>query len=134
MTPPRRFFLLWLLLPVLLVGCTSPTKPAIQRLPQGEEAARREGGKASLLAAAMPKPPQMIGLDKTGVLSLLGAPHLIRRDGPAEVWQYAADACVLDLFLYAESGDYRVDYFELRPPPGETLPADACYAGIQRVK
>ena len=34
----------------------------------------------------------------------LGAPEFVRRDGPAQIWQYRAENCVLDLFLY---GNFR---------------------------
>src|SRR5690606_34799342 len=45
-------------------------------------------------------PAQLMGLDRDGLSNLLGAPDLVRRETPAEVWQYVADDCVFDVVLY----------------------------------
>ena len=57
-------------------------------------------------------PQQLMGLDRAMLSEKLGEPELIRRDGDAEVWQYRADRCVLDLFLYGQ--DKRVEHVDLR--------------------
>ena len=47
-------------------------------------------------------------------MALLGAPSLLRRDPPAELWLYEGNACTAHLFLY-QSGpgdDYRVRHLE----------------------
>ena len=46
--------------------------------------------------------------------ALLGEPKLRLRDGPAQVWQYAGQGCVLHLYLYQEDGSFRVTYGEVR--------------------
>ena len=74
--------------------------------------------------------------------ALLGEPKLRLRDGPAQVWQYAGQGCVLHLYLYQEDGSFRVTYGEVRiddpdgshtaaciepkgsPPGGEATAAD----------
>jgi len=78
---------------------------------------------------ALPGPERLMGLTGDDLKALLGAPRFVRRDRPAEIWQYGTDTCVLDLFLYAgdKGGPHRVSHFEFR---GRTVagvaPAD-CY-------
>ncbi len=56
-----------------------------------------------------------MGYSEAGLEGLFGAPTFLRRDPPAELWQYHTDACVLDLFLYEDvAGSYLVDHIEFR--------------------
>jgi hypothetical protein len=66
------------------------------------------------------------GLDATAAERLLGEPSLIRREAPAEVWQYRTAACVLDLFLYEGAAGPRVVYAEARTLAAEPVPAEPC--------
>ncbi len=59
-------------------------------------------------------PRQLIGLDRSGVAALLGTPALIRREAPAEIWQYVTSECVVDVVLYAAGQRYAVSYLEAR--------------------
>lgn len=59
-------------------------------------------------------PGEVMGLARGEVEALLGEPGLVRRDAPAEVWQYQSGGCVLDVFLYEASADYEVVYLEAR--------------------
>ena len=54
------------------------------------------------------------GVAGRDVVGLLGDPSYRRRETPAEVWQYFGRGCVLDLFLYDETGIQRVSHVELR--------------------
>jgi len=59
-------------------------------------------------------PDRLFGLSSNQVVALLGAPSLLRRDPPAELWLYEGNACTAHLFLY-QSGpgdDYRVRHLE----------------------
>jgi len=112
---PRRMFPLFLGLGMaaLLAGCeTLPQRPA------------------RTAAAVEAQEKGLVGLQKAELQERLGAPQLIRRDGPAEVWQYAADACVLDLFLYEDGQGHRVDYLEMRVQPDAPLPRARCFQRI----
>ena len=62
--------------------------------------------------------------------ALLGPPKLLRRDPPAEVWQYLRDACVLQVFMYVprEGGHHRVRHIELHDRRGVAAPH--CYAAL----
>jgi hypothetical protein len=60
------------------------------------------------------EPRQLIGLKRDGLARLLGKPARLRREMPAEVWQYSAGGCVLHLFLYQNGagGPYRVVHMD----------------------
>ena len=95
-----------------------------------------EGGAGPALAAAAPDPavavdadPQrLIGLTVGEAAELLGRPALVRREPPAEVWQYAGSECVLHLFLYEREngGGPAVTHFEMRGLNG--ISRQACLA------
>lgn len=78
------------------------------------------GGKTAALVPPPPPPVpdlsahQLIGKGPDDLLAILGEPRLIRRDAPAEIWQYARPGCVLLLFLYESDADpLRVWYLEM---------------------
>lgn len=48
------------------------------------------------------------------VAGLYGKPGFVRRDGPAEIWRYDGEDCLLDVFLYRERDIFRVAHYELR--------------------
>ena len=76
-------------------------------------------------------PSALVGLARADVAALLGPPGLLRRDPPAEMWQYRNEGCVLHLFLYPVPADtgYEVRHVELRGRAGAPVPA-RCYAGL----
>jgi hypothetical protein len=55
---------------------------------------------------------KLAGLKPAEVLSMLGKPDLKRTEPPAELWQYRAADCVLNLFFYDEAGGYRLTHIE----------------------
>lgn len=83
-------------------------------------------------AAGAQPPASVLGLQPRDVRQLLGAPKLVRRDAPAEVWQYRSDACVLDLFIYNADAEPRVRYVEARTIAAEPAIAEACVDAIRR--
>ena len=54
----------------------------------------------------------LAGLQPADVVSILGSPDLRRDEPPAELWQYRAADCVLNLFFYSEAGGYRLAHAE----------------------
>jgi hypothetical protein len=60
------------------------------------------------------QPERFIGLDDSALRAELGAPALVRREGPARVWQYRAAGCVLDLVLYPGDAGLSVRHLEAR--------------------
>lgn len=77
-------------------------------------------------------PEQLLGLAPNAVSERLGSPGFVRRDGSAEVWQYLADACILDVFLYREGDAFKVDYVELRGRGAATLSRRDCFIEMLR--
>jgi len=79
-------------------------------------------------------PDRLIGLSRADVRELLGTPALVRREAPAEIWQYLGGACVFDVFLYETSETPRVDYVEARDDDGRPIEARACLNGLLRAR
>jgi hypothetical protein len=76
----------------------------------------------------------ILGLDSGAVRKLLGEPGLIRREEPAEVWQYRTASCVLDVVLYDQASGPRVVYTEARTPSAEPTQADPCLSEVLTTK
>jgi hypothetical protein len=86
-------------------------------------------------AALAPKPvddnpKQLFGLSGQRVAALLGPANFVRRDGAAEVWQYRAPECVLDVFLYRKDSTLSVAHFDLRPRRAAIQVPRRCFAGL----
>ena len=77
-------------------------------------------------------PEQLLGLAPNGVSERLGPPGFVRRDGRSEIWQYPAEACILDVFLYREGEAFKVDYVELRGRGAATLSRRDCFIEMLR--
>jgi len=59
---------------------------------------------------------QLMGLTASALENLLGQPTLLRSEAPAQLWQYADELCVLQIFLYEPiaGGEAAVDYMAAR--------------------
>jgi len=87
------------------------------------------GARAAALPSATPR--QLVGLPHADVQDLFGQPFLLKREGEAELWQYRAPNCVLDVFLYAgKDGSQRVTHAELRARRENAKASPGCYAQI----
>jgi len=95
----------------LLAACGAPRAPS--PVVQAEVAAPTETGEGLDLSLAPPPqapgeparrplPRDVLNKSSAEVRALFGEPGLVRRELPAEVWQYQADqpACVLIFVLY----------------------------------
>ena len=115
----RRFFSLLTATGIAAIAAAcAGAPPAPTHAPAFEQAARP----GTPPPAAPADASNLVGRDAREVAELLGPPHLKRRDPPAELWQYRAEPCVLDLFLYADKagGGFTVTHMEMRavPPVG----------------
>ena len=104
---------------------------ALKAAPSRNETATvpSKSSKNDSLASIPPdaNPQQLIGLESRGLADMLGSPDFVRRDGNAEVWQYPAESCILDVFLYRDKGTLSVDYVELRGRGTALLSRQDCY-------
>ena len=79
-------------------------------------------------------PQQLIGLAPPELARRLGSPGFVRRDGAAEIWQYPAAACILDVFLYRQNDTLSVDYVELRGRGAAGVSRRECFAEMLRAQ
>lgn len=68
---------------------------------------------------------ELTGLRPAAIVALFGDPDLRRDEPPAELWQYRAADCILNLFFYRENDGYRLLRAETwqRNLAGGTVPA-----------
>jgi hypothetical protein len=78
-------------------------------------------------------PQKLVGLNPSKLAGRLGSPVFVRRDGSAEIWQYLAKACILDVFLYRDKDILTVNYAELRGRGASQLSRRNCYREMLRV-
>ncbi len=86
------------------------------------------------LALTMVAPADLTGLDGPSVERLFGKPGLVRRDYPAEVWQYRNATCVLDVYLYPDKDHLTVTHAEARAPKIAGDPLRPCIAKLAELK
>ena len=79
-----------------------------------------------------PDPATLKGASASDVVGAIGRPEFIRKDQPAEIWQYRGTDCTLDIFLYQSvtGAPLKVDYIETRPRPDGPTSNKACLASI----
>jgi hypothetical protein len=102
------------LLGTWLVACAQTEPPSDEVMPP-----------APAVSAA-----ELIGISAEDLDRKLGQPSLLRRESPAEVWQYRNGTCVLDLFVYEEAGRRRVVHLEARDSGARPMPSDECLAAL----
>jgi hypothetical protein len=73
-------------------------------------------------------PGDLIGMEAPALQTLFGTPGLVRKDDPAEVWQYRNQDCVLDIYLYPDHDRLTVAHAEARAPKVKGDPLPACIA------
>ena len=77
-------------------------------------------------------PEKLLGLDRSSLSTLLGRPKVVRRERPAEIWQYFGANCVFDVFLYEDGGAYRVVHSEARDAAAMRTEPRACLGQLLR--
>lgn len=82
------------------------------------------GPLAVLVGTAPAGPLEFVGRSAQDMRARFGTPTLIRREPPAEIWQYRHDNCVLDIYLYGETAPDTVQHAEVRPVDGTQTAAD----------
>ncbi len=113
--------------------CTGLALSACQTAVPSQSAATPATSVPVLAARPPVSPDRLIGLAADDILKLFGAPSLKRRESPAELWQYAAQACVMDLYLYADGDMQRVSYVTLRDPASGRVGGSGCQEQLARL-
>lgn len=98
----------------VLSGVTGPRAATGLEPQPGESPAKTAALPPAARAAAPATPERLKGLTVAELKAGLGAPTLLRLDGPAQLWQYAGSGCVLHVFLYDDHGTFRVTHAEVR--------------------
>lgn len=75
-------------------------------------------------------PAAFIGLGDDELARALGEPRQVRKDAPAEIWQYSGADCVVDFYLYEGDGGLEVAYLEARNPAADATPTDRCVKSL----
>lgn len=123
---------------LILAACGAPprTAPPVMVAPP-KVTTPPDGEGAVVPIAPMPSvaeikadPTRLKGVRVSDIQSLLGAPHFLRREKPAEVWQYYGEGCVLDLFVYGNGADKNVAHVELRAKGSAQAPDARCLQGL----
>jgi hypothetical protein len=96
------------------------------------------GGCVTTQQASLSRPAvtadQLMGQDSQTVLVALGQPRRVRKEAPAEIWQYNAGSCVVDVFLYPDGGKQKVTHVEARDIiHGKAIDATSCLAQMPGV-
>jgi hypothetical protein len=71
-----------------------------------------------------------IGLNDAELSRTLGQPKQVRKDEPAEIWQYSGADCVVDFYLYQGDSGLAVAYLEARDQLAESTPTDRCVKSL----
>lgn len=123
-------------------GTTNPDPPPTPN-PSTQTEVQNESPviEAASQAAAQPVEPVYPSIDTlTGqtaesIETLLGQPQFRRRDKPAELWQYRATGCVLDLFLYPGAGSsLAVDFLDVRQIGNSDIGRQDCLVSLLKTK
>ena len=90
-----------------------PTPSVAAILPTVTELPRSE-----IAAIAIPpverQPVRLLGMTTAEIERLLGHPRFVRHDGAAQIWRFANQSCILDVFFYREGNGYTVRHYEMR--------------------
>ena len=91
----------------LVAACAAPAPTVATTSPtmQTQSAPLRAASPAAL---RVPGLKELTGRAQPDILALLGKPDLERDEPPAELWQYRAADCVLNLFFYRDQDGYRL--------------------------
>lgn len=110
--------------------------PRQSMLPEAERLAAVSPADVAAATPALPGPERLAGLTAPDLSALLGPPGFVRRDPPAEVWQYGTESCMLDLFLYADGAGQppKVSYFEFRGRTVTGIAPGQCYQELLAVR
>ncbi|MEX2615286.1 MAG: hypothetical protein WD767_04245 [Alphaproteobacteria bacterium] len=118
--------------PAITVAPLSPSLDARRPNPVPSPATRQQASvpPEPVAEPVNDDPRQLLRLSGKTVAALLGPASYVRRDGTAEIWQYRAAQCVLDVFLFQDSSGLSVAHVDLRERADGTIPARRCFGDL----
>ena len=122
----QRFIFPFLCAVSLVAGCAGGPPSA----PSGSSQSMPDGPKT------LPSPETLIGKNAAAIKSLVGSPVLVRRDGPAEIWQYQGPDCTANLFLYKSGKDlpFTLDHIDALDRNGKRMDTATCFGSIEAAR
>jgi hypothetical protein len=104
---------------LILAGCaTRPQEqPPTQQIPQPQPTS--------------PQAREILGLTPNELVGHFGKPALQIREGNSLKLQFRGRTCVLDAYLYPQSGAYRVTHVDTRSPSGVDMAQAACIFALE---
>ena len=80
----------------------------------------------------IPSQAELIGLDQSGAMRLLGPATEKSDEPPATVWRYKTATCELDLFFYLDlrSGSMRTLHYSFKGEGAETARRQECWRSL----
>ncbi|HET6535786.1 MAG TPA: hypothetical protein VFG41_06350 [Sphingomicrobium sp.] len=78
-----------------------------------------------------PQARELRGLTPNQMVSHFGRPALQIREGTSLKLQFRGRTCVLDAYLYPQSGTYRVAHIDTRSPSGVDIDQAACIFALE---
>lgn len=103
---------------------SSPTPGEVPSIESQEEVA------LSLPPPVDDNPDRFMDATPARLVAEFGEPRLRRRESPAEVWQYRAQGCVLDIFLYKEAQSFKVVHLEARDLSAQSMETRSCLRSL----
>lgn len=118
-----------LLVALVVAACAAPPSPGgytSSGLPPVVPAWRELPSELSMAGPKPAEAPSLVGLASRDIEVLFGRPRFVRRDGPAQIWQYGTDACTMNLFFYRDGAAYKVRHVEMRDRSADLTSAGSC--------
>jgi hypothetical protein len=123
---------LTIILALCLAGCAGGYQGHVA--PGTSTAPASNYSNAAATSTTSVPPGDLTGLEASTVRQLFGTPGLVRKDSPAEVWQYRSPSCVLDIYLYPDGDKLTVAHAEARAPKANGDPLLACIAKFAQAR
>lgn len=125
----RRFGMIVVL---AVAACAPPPSPGAGAVPPAPAGAalRQPPADPAKPASKTVEVPMLLGLASREVEELFGVPRFVRRDGPAQIWQYGTDACTVNLFFYRDGPSLKVRHVEFRNRSADLAVAGGCEGAI----
>ena len=116
---------------LVVSACQSPASYDRTHPSESDPASKASAQPAAPILSDDPR--SFIGLGDAELSRALGQPKQVRKDDPAEIWQYSGADCVVDFYLYAaDAGGLAVAYMEARNQAAEATPADRCVRSLMQ--